>query len=102
MQFNIALTEVTNSIQNTLLDQIPQDIHRINVFENWHDLVTEAKFDDHLQSLNVQGLKGKLFKNIRKHQLSLIEDSDDDAFEIPLAAIEEEHVSLAALDEKNE
>lgn len=75
-------------------------MHRINVFENWHERVGEAKFEDSLQSLNIQGLKGKLLKNIRKHQLSLIEEndeSDDDLIiepEIPLAAVDEEKSTL--------
>ena len=49
MQYQITLTEVSNSIQNALIDQIPQDAHRINVFEDWKERVEEAKFDEHLQ-----------------------------------------------------
>jgi hypothetical protein len=100
MQFQITLTEVTNSIQNTLIDQIPQDAHRINVFQNWDERVGEAEFDERLQSLNIQGLKGKLLKNIRKHQLSLIEENDDDIDEdMDRDEYRDDEVPLVAMDE---
>jgi len=94
------LAEVTNSLQNSIIDQIPQDVHKLNVFENWDQVVDEAQFEEHLKSLNVQGLKGKLLKNIRRHQLSLIEENDEG--EIPVAAIDERKARLAQAGDQEE
>jgi hypothetical protein len=50
--------------------------------------------------LNIQGLKGKLLKNIRKHQLSLIEENDDDIDEdMDRDEYRDDEVPLVAMDE---